>query len=50
MDKYDFMAVVADTFGECDTEQEIDSRAEEMINILEEQKELSKQYLRIGIL
>lgn len=50
MDKYMFMCQVSDEFAKCETEEEIQKRAEEMTNIIKYQSELSKGYLRCGIL
>lgn len=50
MDKFDFLGIVSDIFAECKTNEEIESRKKEMILLLQQQSELSEQYLRLGIL
>lgn len=49
MNRYDFIKLITEAFGDCKTKEEIDSRAEQMIELIKAQKELSKQYLRLGI-
>ena len=48
--KLDFMGEVADAFVGLKSEEDIETRAEEMIKLIMQQKDLSKGYLRVGIL
>ena len=50
VDKFDFMKVVQDVFEECKEQREIDSRMKEMVQIVEQQGILSKEYLKLGFL
>ena len=50
LDKYDFINCISDIFSECKTEEQIESRAKQMIVLIEQQEILSKQYLKAGIL
>ena len=50
MDKFEFLEAVASTFEDCLSEEAIEHRANEMIKMIESQKELSKMYLQSGIL
>ena len=48
--KFDFVSEVADAFAGAKSEKDIDARADEMIKLILQQKELSKWYLKVGIL
>lgn len=48
--KFDFMSEVADAFAGLKSNEEIEDRANEMIKLILQQKELSKGYLKVGIL
>lgn len=48
--KFEFMSEVADAFAGLKSNEEIEVRADEMIKLILQQKELSKEYLRVGIL
>ena len=48
--KLDFMSEVSDSFVGLKDEKEIEVRAEIMIGLILQQKELAKGYLRAGIL
>jgi hypothetical protein len=50
MDKFEFMNVVADVFGECKTVEDINGRAKEMIAVIEQEQILNVGYLAAGIL
>jgi len=50
MDKYDVMSMLGDLFVGLKSEDEIDIRAAEIIDTIAEVKEMSKQYLKAGIL
>lgn len=44
------MSEVADAFAGLKSEEDIEARADEMIKLILQQKELSKGYLKVGIL
>lgn len=48
--KYDFMSEVADAFAGLKTDEEIEFRGDEMIRLIEQQKLMSKAYLKAGTL
>lgn len=48
--KFEYMSEVADSFLGLKSEKEIDQRADEMIKLILQQKELAKGYLKAGIL
>jgi hypothetical protein len=48
--KYDFMEMVESTFETCNSDEEIEQKATHMTFIVENQKELAKRYLKLGIL
>lgn len=48
--KFEFMGEVSDAFEGLKSENQIDARADEMIKLILQQKELSKGYLKAGIL
>lgn len=50
MDKYDFLNIVSDNFAGLKTEDEINKRTLEMMELIHQQAELSKGYLKSGIL
>lgn len=50
MDKFDFLSVISDLFEGLKTEEEINEQAEAMVQLIRQQTELSKAYLRVGIL
>lgn len=50
MDKFEFLEVITDIFSELKTSEEIEHISSEMIRLITSQKELSKEYLRLGIL
>ena len=50
MDKFDFMKVVDDVYGECKTEEEIASRMKQMLDCVKIQGQLAFGYLEAGIL
>lgn len=49
-DKFDLMSILGDLFIGLKSEDEIDIRAAEIIDIVVEVREISKQYLKTGIL
>jgi len=49
-DRYEFMSMVSDIFSECKSEDEIAQREIMMIRDIKQQCELSKGYLKAGIL
>jgi hypothetical protein len=48
--KYDFMKMIEDIFETCNSDEEIEQKATHMTFIVENQKKLAKQYLKLGIL
>jgi len=48
--KYDFMQMVGNIFETCNSDEEIEQKAIHMTFIVENQKELAKRYLKLGIL
>ena len=50
MDKMNFLDMVQDCFEGLKTEEEITKRAKEMMALIHQQSELSKGYLKAGIL
>lgn len=48
--KYDFMKMIEDIFETCNSDEEIEQKATHMTFIVENQKELAKRYLKLGIL
>lgn len=50
LDKFDVMSMLGDLFMGLDSEDAIDIRAAEIIDIVAEVREMSKQYLKMGIL
>lgn len=49
-DRYEFMSIISDIFEKCKTEEEISQRTIMMIRDIQQQCELSKGYLKTGIL
>ncbi len=50
VDRYDFMNMISDIFSECKSEYEISLKESIMIRDIQQQCELSKGYLKAGIL
>ena len=50
MDKYAFMSIIADILSECKTEEEINKRVKDFLETIEIQSQMSKIYLKDGIL
>ncbi|WP_297642764.1 hypothetical protein [uncultured Bacteroides sp.] len=50
MDKFEFMKVVDDVYGECKTEEEIASRMKQMLDCVNAQGQLAMGHLKAGIL
>lgn len=50
MDKYDVMSMLGDLFIGLSTEEEIEARANEIINLVDNVKKMAKEYLKTGIL
>lgn len=50
MDKFDFMSIVASNFEGLKSEDEIEIKADQMIKIILQSKEMAKNYLDAGIL
>ncbi len=50
MDKFEFMKVVDDVYGECKSEEEIASRLGQMMECVKIQGQLAVGYLKAGIL
>ena len=50
VDRYEFMNMVSDIFSECKSEYEIALKESIMIRDIQQQCELSKGYLKAGIL
>lgn len=50
MDKYDAMLFVENLFEGLKSEEEIEARANNMINVILQYKEMAKGYLEAGIL
>lgn len=48
--KYEFMKETVDAFAGLTSEKEIDFVAEQMINLVIQNKEIAKKYLKAGIL
>ena len=48
MDKYDFMSVISDTFEECESEEEIEIRSQQMIETIKHIANLHKGYFNIN--
>jgi hypothetical protein len=50
LDKYDFVSYIAEQFEGLQSKEEIEVRAEKMINLIIQSKEIAKNYLEVGIL
>jgi len=50
MDKHDFMKIILEILEQCKSNEEIELRAKEMINIVNNAENISKAYLEAGIL
>jgi len=50
MDKFDFMSCISDQFAGLQSEKEIEERADKIVQLVLKLKEMSKSYLKAGIL
>jgi hypothetical protein len=49
MDKYEFMILITDIFEGLKSDEQIDKRKEEMINIINRSAKMAKEYIKAGI-
>jgi len=47
MDKFDFMNILTDIFEKCESNEEIESKSIQMINMIKVLESLHKEYLKL---
>ena len=50
MDRFEFLAIIAEIFEQCKSDDELNVRKEQLIKDIEQQFKMSKLYLKEGIL
>jgi len=50
MDAFDFVSCISDEFAGLQSNKEIEEKADEMIKIITQLKEMSKRYLKASVL
>jgi hypothetical protein len=49
MDKYEFISIITDIFADCATEEEIDTRVKEIIDVVNACSMMAKEYQKVWI-